>query len=423
MFRKVIPTIILLISLSALSSNAATCVTLGTQFWNLAWGWGSSHYCMGGVWGNWDTTLIKQLQIYHVLRFMDWQSVNYTTAGNWANRTQKSAGCVQCNDQNKPIAYEWQIDIVNKVPGCGYWVCVPALCDSSYATNLAQLVYSLLAPGRRVYLQYANETWWEPASVNVVTAAGQVFLPTYATINGVTWGDPAFQSKFLGEVTLAAKMWHWFRKAWNTAGGDTTKVLRVLAGAAWANGADARYMLEALSVTQINPYKEKCDMFACADYFNAGNPTGVENTIRSYYNYCSVKGVALSCYEGGPSGTCTPTAMTSNLTMLNKYFNGPYNQYTHSGGQWGSVQNGYYSSHVSWAASSTCNPTPVQEPYRVVAPENPSSQTVISLLSSTTGLYGIDGRRVEPQSAKAGKTGCYIAVSPKSGYNLIMNMK
>jgi hypothetical protein len=420
----------LLVGLLSISSNA-TCTSIGTNFWSLSWGYSTPNYCTGGVWGNWSTTFINELQIYKVLRTMDWNSAYSAMATTWINRTQKSAGNVQTNDYTKAIAYEWQIDLVNKVPGCGWWLCVPVGADSTYVTNLAALTYSLLQPGRRVYLEYGNETWWEPNTQDYVSAAGNTLLtqyPALATINGASWGDPVFEKKFLGHAALACKMWHWFRKSWNNVGGDTTKVTRIMAGAFWANGADARYMLEALTTVQVNPYKEKCDMFACTDYFNPGNPTGTESGIRGYYGYCTVKGVALCCYEGGPSGTCTPAAMSQNLNMVNKYFNGPYCQYTHRGGQWGAIENGYYSALASWSAAQTCNPTlvqsPYQEPYRIVTPENSSAQVVNSLVNSSNRLYSVDGKRAGPQSVKTGIPGCYIVASPgKTGYNLLLNLK
>jgi hypothetical protein len=415
MFRKFSMTAIIVICVTACSYSA--CLEMGANFWNLGWGWGADKYCTGGVWGNWSTTFINQIQIYKVLRFMDWNAVNETQAGSWASRTPKSAGCTECSVDHTPIAYEWQIDVVNKVPGCGYWINVPCKADSTYVTSLAVLVHSLLSPGRKVYLEYANETWWEPASFAYVQSVGtSLNLPS---INGTS-----FTPEYLGHTYCAVQMWHWFRKSWKAAGGDSTLVNRVLAG--WQSstaGVEAHYMLEAMLNTKVNPYGEKCDYFAIAPYFDCANPTGTQTQVLQHYKWTLQYGANLCCYEGGPSGICDTAHMTAYFTMLAKYMNGPYNQYCHSGGQWGAVENGYYQALANWSKTQPCNPTMIQEQYRVVAPANAVSQTVFSRISSKTGLYGIDGRRMELQSAKAGKPGCYVSASPKSGYNLILNMK
>ena len=95
---------------------AEACLQMGANFWNLNWQ-GDQAFIQGGQWGSWNPTFISQIRIYSSLRFMDWNAVNMTAASSWANRAQKSVGCSQCNNQNTPIAYEWQIDVVNNVRG------------------------------------------------------------------------------------------------------------------------------------------------------------------------------------------------------------------------------------------------------------------------------------------------------------------
>jgi hypothetical protein len=383
---------------------AEACLQMGANFWNLNWQ-GDQAFIQGGQWGSWNATFISQIQIYSSLRFMDWNAVNMTAASSWANRVQKSAGCSQCNNQNSPIAYEWQIDVVNHVPGCSYWLNVPCKADSIYVDSLAVLVHSLLGTGRKVYLEYANETWWEPASVTYVTSAGNALGSGLATINGV-WGN----ANFLGHCYLAAQMWTWFRKAWRVAGGDTGLCIRVLAGqAGYGSAEECHYMLEAIANAKVNPSGQKCDLFAIAPYFD-GDPASAESMVSSHYNWCKAKGVSLCCYEGGPDGNPSDSAtMTKYVSMLDTYINGPYNQYTHSGGQWGAVENGYYKALADWVQTHSCNPsyTAVRAPFRAAKPSAPSLRTLLA--DRDTKLYSLDGQRM-PALPKRRTAGCFIAV-------------
>jgi|GEM_PF-5561574 hypothetical protein len=387
---------------------ADACLQMGANFWNLNWQ-GSQAFIQGGQWGNWNATFINQIRIYSSLRFMDWNAVNVTAATSWANRVQKSAGCSQCNNQDSPIAYEWQIDVVNHVPGCGYWLNVPCKADSNYVDSLAVLVHSLLGPGRKVYLEYANETWWEPASVSYVTNAGAALGKSFAVINGV-WGD----AKFLGHCYLAAQMWTWFRGAWREAGGDTNLCIRVLAGqAGYGGGEECHFMLEAIANAKVNPSGQKCDLFAIAPYFD-GDPASAESMVNSRYTWCKAKGVSLCCYEGGPDGNPSDsTTMTKYFSMLDKYINGPYNQYTHSGGQWGAVENGYYKALADWAATHSCNPAyaAIKAPHRAEKPSAPALRTLLA--GCDIRIYNLNGKKISALSARR-TAGCCIAVTPGS---------
>jgi hypothetical protein len=428
MFRRLAGAVTLSVSLLTVSSYA--CLTMGTNFWSLSWGWGPSHYCTGGVWGNWSPTFISQLQTYSVLRTMDWNSAYCAMATTWANRTQKSAGDVQSTNWQKAIAYEWQIDLVNHVPGCGWWLCVPVGADSEYVTNLAALTHSLLGPGRKVYLEYGNETWWEPNITGYVSnKANTLGIPiTGGTVRISNSPLIAADAIYVGHGYLACQMWHWFRKSWAASGGDTTLIMRVLAGmnTYGSNGnpaGECKLMLYEMSDPKMNPWKEKCDFFCIATYMSCNSPTADgSGGIKDHYDACQLygNGAKLVSYEGGPGGPCDTTHIKSYLAYLAQYTT-IYNQYTHSGGQWGAVENGYFAALTSWAKSNpSCNGvvTSTIEPYRIAVPERTSSQTIFSLVNNS-GIYGIDGRRVETQSAK---NGCYVVASPKSGYGLVMNM-
>lgn len=349
-FRSIGPAILI----AFFSTAAQAKLEIAANFWNLGWQ-GTKSYC-SGTWGNWNAEFVSQIQIYRCLRFMDWNMVNNNEAGQWAKRVKKEDGCTQASDPYRPIAYEWMIDVVNLVPGCAFWVTVPARANEEYVTNLAILTHQLLGPGRKVYLEYANETWWEPASCPVVAAAGRS-IPGI-TLNGniarvgpnnSVWIDKVY----LGHAYLAVQMWSWFRKAWVADGGDSALLVNVLAGlVGFGDGEEAHGMLEALKDKRVNSYGLSCDAFAVAPYWRGGNPVHNEKQLADHYKWTQQYGCSLVLYEGGPGEDqvkATPAQMTQFLTMADKYVDGPYCHYCHSGGSWGAVENGYYPAFVDWS--------------------------------------------------------------------------
>jgi hypothetical protein len=436
MYRKWAATAILF-SVMVLPSSA--CLTMGANFWDLGWGAGALRYCTGGVWGNWSPTFISQLQIYGVLRWMDWNAPMSTITGpctkcplinlSWANRVKKSDGCTQCADGQRAIAYEWTIDITNRVPGATYWLNFPVMIDSAYVESCAVLFKKLLLPGHKIALEFGNETWWSPACAPWCDSVGRnIGLPLDQ------WGGPtlyngiAQEAGFAGHAFGAARMWRWFRKAYNYAGGDTNNIIRILAGQAGYGGTgspahECLFLLSSMNDPHVNPSKQKCDWFATSSYFSCNNPTADgPGGIKDHYKYTQQFGVQLVTYEAGPSGVCDTAHTTQQLNFLSNYCT-LYCQYTHLGGQWGAIDNGYYQALANWSKThSACNPsaTSISEPYHIAAPGTYSKSILYSLVNNT-GIYGIDGRNVGSEGIK--KTGCYIVSMPNAGNNIILNIK
>lgn len=387
-------------------------LTVAANFWNLGWQ-GIDSYC-DGEWGNWKKSFVDEIQIYSCLRFMDWNMVNNNVATTWADRVKKSEGCTQLANAYRPIAYEWMIDVANLVPNCALWLNVPALADQNYVANLARLVHKELAPGRMVYLEYANETWWEPASNPVVNAVA-------AQIPNLQWdGDFTFFGPreddiwiikhFLGHAYLAAQMWGWFHEAWVADGGDQNLLVNVLAGQVnYGNGADARGMLEALEDPNVNPTGIKCDAFAVAPYWR-GSPVSNEQQLAEHKVYCDAKGVKLVLYEGGPGEDmvhASPDQMTQFLEMANNYVDGPYCHYCHSGGSWGAVENGYYQAFVDWSQTH-----PGTANRNKLVPRVQCSSEVFTLTSGTNArMFSLGGRVVRDLNVP-GSSGYYLPKEP-----------
>jgi hypothetical protein len=161
-------------------------------------------------------------------------------------------------------------------------------------------------------------------------------------------------------------------------------------------------------------------MFANASYFSCGNAAGIQQDMANHYKWCQAKGVGLCNYEGGPGGKCDSTNFTAFLTLINQYLDGPYDQYTNSGREWGAVENGYYCALAAWAKNHTCHPTSIKTTlpdYKMTAQ---TSGTIHGI--GTARLYTPDGRSVGLTTAKK-KHGCFIAIAPQSGSRVVVMMK
>lgn len=186
-----------------LTTTAATStrMTLGTNFWNIAWGgdgndpFTATHRAVAGD-NPWKVDFRNEIEPYVTLRFMDFGEVNNTAQSTWMDRTVKS-DLIQA-----PMAFEWMIDLCNRV-NRNMWVCIPHPVVSrdtlqkgsnDYMRKLAVLIkhgvdmrdidirqprFAQLAqmtrreliaaggvptceplkPNLQLYIEYSNETW------------------------------------------------------------------------------------------------------------------------------------------------------------------------------------------------------------------------------------------------------------------------
>lgn len=178
-----------------------TGMVLSTNFWNVSWGGGTAdpfadgHKAVSGD-NPWDPEFLREIRPYATLRFMDWTETNGSERTHWNQRTRKDA-LIQ-----KPMAYEWLIDLCNRLDK-NMWFCVPHKIVSrdtldrgtnNYLKKLAILVRTgvdmggidldeerfanlaamarqdfiyaggtpvcePLKPHLRLYIEYSNETW------------------------------------------------------------------------------------------------------------------------------------------------------------------------------------------------------------------------------------------------------------------------
>ena len=127
----------------------------------------TTSYASGMLFTNQSLALSQK---FAVTRFMDLVGANNSTQAHWSDRPLPGAW------NQSPLAYEYVVAYGNAA-STDIYVNVPARVDSTYYTNLANLIrygsdgvnpyataqtspaYAPLNPGLHVYLEYSNEVW------------------------------------------------------------------------------------------------------------------------------------------------------------------------------------------------------------------------------------------------------------------------
>lgn len=98
---------------------------------------------------------LRRLELFSVLRFMDWQVTNDSTLQTWSQRTEVT-------DRTQAVAHgvaiDHLIDLCNELRA-DPWFCMPHQADDDFIRRFAELVKARLEPDRRVYIEYSNEVW------------------------------------------------------------------------------------------------------------------------------------------------------------------------------------------------------------------------------------------------------------------------
>lgn len=314
---------------------------VGANFWNIDWE-GQDDFFQSGVdftttQNPWLPGFLADLAPYHVLRFMDWNLTNDSnnTQAVWTTRKQKTA------PQNEPVAFEWQIDLVNRTKK-DYWLNVPHESTPDYWTKLATLVHDSLDPSLRVYLEWSNEVW-----------NGGFPQHGYAANQATTLGLPGSDKAAAYYVYASVRVYEAFEAVF---GKGSPRLVKVLAGQAAYTGPCQAHMA-ALADGTINPNGTKPDVYAIAPYFSGTSISALQTAVTTVTGWttdskgcASGGGLPLVSYEGGSdsfaaSGNgCTTLQHDSGMhDLYTSYFDaisgagltGPFMQYTHTGSCWG----------------------------------------------------------------------------------------
>ncbi|MCB9634256.1 MAG: hypothetical protein H6721_19200 [Sandaracinus sp.] len=98
---------------------------------------------------------LAQLGRYGLVRFMNWQGTNASQARTWEERKRVSDARWSEGDG---VPLEIVAELANRI-GVDAWICIPHRADDRYVVEAGRLMHRLLAPERRVWLEYSNESW------------------------------------------------------------------------------------------------------------------------------------------------------------------------------------------------------------------------------------------------------------------------
>jgi hypothetical protein len=275
---------------------------------------------------------LQRLQMYKVIRFMEWMNTNGSTMQNWSDRATPS-----------DYTYGWRgvpaevlIQLANTLQ-ITPWFNVPAKATDSYVQQFATLIQQNLNPGLRFYLEYSNETWNQSFSQS-----------TFVQNQGLAMG-------FSSDATLSGAQYTAYRSVqifnlFQNVFGGPGPMIRVIASQA-ANSWLSDQMLSFQNAFAT------ADVLAIAPYFNCsdaaqggfgmlGDPSTanqvaamsisqVDSIQDQHINNCVLQqmqtnaavaakyGLKLVAYEGGQSlvgygSAQSNTALTALFTAVNR---------------------------------------------------------------------------------------------------------
>jgi hypothetical protein len=352
-----------------------TLMTIGTNFWNQAWGgvdpWKNGYQnaiVLDSVdlpkYNPWKPEFIEEISFYSVLRFMDYGEINNNQVEVfWDDRTKK-------DDVNQHrMALDWMIDLCNRAH-CDLWFCLPEKAAPDYWQGAAELIKEKLNSDLRVYIEWSNETW-NPQFIAYQTGidSGKVYDLWFPGDMGQSWGEARLSARYTAFILV--RIWKKFAEAF----GDEfdSRVVKALCGSASNNWWDAA-LFHALSDVRINPDNILPDAFGIAPYvggnLNGSDPdilnkmnqaqNGTENQIKKVRAeldgngewvsqmppHPGLEGINMICYEAGQHIVTNSSSFAVNpdaygwyinyLNMLKKHIRGPAAHYTHSG-TWGNM--------------------------------------------------------------------------------------
>ena len=256
------PIISCFILLWASTLNFAQRMEIGTNFWgridwtgelpfknnanfSSAWNSGATNYLINE--NVWSPEFLEEIDFYTVLRFMDWLPTNKSPITSWSQRRLPTdADQTAKFGADKGVAYEWMIDLCNRVEA-DIWLCMPHAANDDYCNQLANLLYANLNPKLKIYIEYSNEVWnfQEQGS--------------YAEQQGAQLGIT--KQQFV--THRSAQIWQIFKNVFGEQ--FESRIIKTICGQAtnsWIGDEQLKYIYSNQNPTGLHP-----DVFGIAPYF------------------------------------------------------------------------------------------------------------------------------------------------------------
>jgi hypothetical protein len=243
---------------------------------------------------------LERIRPFKALRFMDWMLTNNSPQRTWADAPRPTDATFMA----RGVPVEVMVQLAN-VLGVDAWFCMPHLADDDYVRRFAAIVRDQLAPGRKAYVEYSNETW------NGIFGQARHVVEQGRAL-GLSTND--FQAGLFYHSRRAVQIFALFEQVF----GGRARLVRVLA-------AQAANPWTGEQVSDFEGASAKADAVAVAPYFHCtglGTPAdaqrvldggidklldlcaadiagGVRSAASQYVSQTRARGLRLLAYEGG----------------------------------------------------------------------------------------------------------------------------
>ncbi|MFM8735411.1 MAG: Calx-beta domain-containing protein [Pirellulales bacterium] len=270
----------------------------------------------GAAFSPFHPLFLERLAPFHTLRFMAMQETNSSDIRTWADRrdaTDIRQGSGSGGTVSEPLvngmSVEYMVQLANDLDADA-WFNMPHMADDTFVRNFATYVRDHHEPGRKAYVEWANEVWnfgWGFEASQWV--AEQTRLPTNAGL------DPDLAHWIVAGREAKRDMDIWS----DVFTSQAERIVRVAAGWAavdWATGQIAEAMGGSFDVIAIAPYitltDEQRATYSAAttvDRVLADTRADVATSLEWTANHARLardwaarlgRPIGLVAYEGGP---------------------------------------------------------------------------------------------------------------------------
>ncbi len=195
------------------------------------------------------TELLTFLEDFSVIRFMDFTRTNGSQVASWADRTPYT---YYSQAHESGVAWEYVAQLANTTQK-DIWINIPHRANDNFIYELAELLYQILDPDLKIYLEYSNELWNSGFSQNADCADFAAGLGIEGTPWERTWKYTAKRSADVFRI-------------FNEVFPDDDRLIRIIPSQA-ANSWLTNQLITYFNDPAFNPTQVKADAVAIAPYF------------------------------------------------------------------------------------------------------------------------------------------------------------